>query len=120
MAGKPRTDKTKTDLRGGKRDGAGRKPAERPDYDENFKARVTDAVEKLAKKHGFDFVEAAIGMLYDPDVLATAKVGVFRTIAEVFTIKKTETKSIKEFEPVVILPASDPDPALRVVNGGKQ
>ena len=129
---------------GGAREGAGRPKKEPSDYDAEFRAEVNEAVEKLRKRHkGKSYIQAAIEMVYDKKQPATARAAIFSKLADINTVRRTESKSeISDFSQngptiyktndrgeivvtrrgstVIALPAQLQDPALEVVDGGKK
>ena len=102
---------------GGARPGAGAKKKAKPDYDETFKKDIVAVLDKLKKKHGNkSFLEAAFEMMWEKKVQDTVKSSLLKTYAEIFTIKKTESKvDLNQPKgPGIMLPEESQDPMEKV------
>ena len=103
---------TKKENRGGARSGAGRpegsksKPA--TEYSEEFKNAILNGLAKKAQEVGKDYGYMFAELLYDKRTQDTTKNGLFKILAEIFTVKESKQsieKTEKSERPVLILPA---------------
>ena len=104
---------------GGKRAGSGRKS--RFGITETEVNKMLKDAKKWAKQEGCSLNDVVLEIAYrSPD--NRERLAAVKIYKEYTMTKKTETEShnYQHNEPVVILPASDPDPALQVVQGGKK
>ena len=104
----------KKDNRGGAREGAGRPPyKEATEYSEEFKNAILKGLEKKAKKEGKNFGDVFAELLYDKRTQDTTKNGLFKILAEIFTVRESKQKiekTEKSERPVLILPALSEKP----------
>lgn len=113
----------KIENRGGARPNTGPKPKQPPDYDAKFKKAVIRAANKLRKKYGMPIEEAVLELVYKADTQDSVKAAVWKTLLEIFTVKKTESKTENhDFKhgPIIGLPPVREDPSLKVHEGGKE
>ena len=102
---------------GGARKGAGAKLKAKPDYEDTFKKDVKAVLAKLKKKHkGKSFLESAFGMMWEKKVQDTVKASLLKTYAEIFTVKKSETKVDlnQPTGPGIMLPPESEDPTEKI------
>jgi hypothetical protein len=107
--------------RGGRRDGSGRKPKKKPNYDLKFKRAILRAARKLVRKHGKPIEEAVLELVYLPETQDAVKVAIWKTYLEMFMVKKSEKDVIVKDEtigPRIGLPPMREDSALKIVEGG--
>jgi signal recognition particle GTPase len=106
---------------GGKREGGGRKPKEKPDYDAEIKDSIKQFANELTEEQGEHWLKAVMRMLYDRDVHPNARASIFNKLLDIHTVKKSEkqVEEIRKYAPGVLLPKKDKDPALEVLKGGK-
>ena len=106
--------------RGGEREGSGRKRIIKT-TSEKIKNNYIKAARKLAKEYGKPLEEAVLGMVYDSEVQDTVKVAILKAYNEALLVKETKQDvHINENRgPRIGLPEMKPDPALKVVEGGK-
>jgi len=111
----------KQENRGGKREGSGRKPKVKPDYDAEFKSDVLASISRIEKKHKAKFLDVILERVYKPNVIDTAAASIFKQVSEIFTTKeiKSETHTYQHQGPAIGLPPVRQDPALSIVKGGK-
>lgn len=138
MAGKPK-DPNRVQTGGGwggKRPGAGRKPATVA-TNKQIKAMLT-AARKRAKAEGKTIDDILLDIIYNDiayeialksgkktiqcEVPPKEKIAAIKLFKEFTIPKKTEVARSKPTAggPVIGLPPSDPDPALQVLKGGKK
>ncbi len=124
MAGKKKTTNTKTENRGGRRPGAGRKLKKPANYDEEYKQLILRFLNEIEAETGEHPIKQALRMMGDKKTMATARAGVFKQVSEMFTVKKTERKeeiNVKQGPRIGLPPRRNngKDPALEVLKGGK-
>jgi hypothetical protein len=95
----------------------GRPKKVKPDYDEKFKKEVIRTLNKLKREHNKkSFLEAALEMMWDKKVQDTVKASLLKTYADIFAVKKAETKL--DVNPVtgpgILLPEENPDPSEEI------
>ena len=102
----------KKENRGGARPGAGRpvgsttKPA--TEYSDEFKNAILNGLAKKAEATGKNFGDVFADILYDKRTQDTTKNGLFKILADIFTVKESKQsieKTEKTERPVLILPA---------------
>ena len=98
------------------------KPRDKGTLSDNIKNGILAAAAKLAEKYGKTIEEAMLELIYDDDTQVSVKASVFKTYLDALVVKASEQKidvSTKQEGPVVYLPEQRPDPALEVIEGGK-
>jgi hypothetical protein len=103
---------------GGKRPGSGRKPKQKPDYDDKFKKKVLKIAKKLEKVHGKPIEEAVLEMVYDSKTQDAVKASIWKSFIEMFTVQRSsqDVKVTGNDGPAIMLPPiNGEDPALKVV-----
>ena len=98
----------KKENRGGAREGAGRKPKEATEYSEEFKNSILAGLARKAEETGRDYGYVFAETLYDKRTQDTTKTGLFKILAEIFTVKESKqsiTKTEKTDSPVLVLPS---------------
>lgn len=112
---------TKSSGWGGKRKNQTGRPPKKKTTSERIKNNYIKAARKLAKEYGKPLEEAVLGMVYDSKVQDTVKVAILKAYNEALLVKETKQDvHINENRgPRIGLPEMKPDPALKVVEGGK-
>ncbi len=115
------TQQLKTENRGGKRAGAGRKPGYSPGR-ETLSVRQSrefeEAAKALAKEYGYTMPEGVGKMFYDPDASLRDKLSAANLFWKYSVIGATEGGDADLMAgPKVFLP--EQHPRLEVINGGK-
>ncbi len=115
------TQQSKTENRGGKRAGAGRKPGYSPGR-ETLSVRQSrefeEAAKALAKEYGYTMPEGVGRMFYDPDASCRDKLSAANLFWKYSVIGATEGGDADLMAgPQVFLP--EQHPRLEVINGGK-
>jgi len=103
--------------KGGARPGAGRKKKAPLDYEEKFKREIKRTLNKLKRQHdGETFLEAGFKLMWDKKVQDSVKASLLKTYAEIFAVKKAETKvDVNQITgPGIMLPAESPDPTEEI------
>ena len=102
---------TKTENRGGARNGAGRPKKEPKEYSDEFKNTLIDALIRKAKKEKKNFGDVFADLLYHPKVQDTTKAGLFKILGEIFTIRESKkTVTNEDKRPVILLPGIQEKP----------
>jgi hypothetical protein len=100
----------KTEGRGGKRKGAGRKPASRI-YSDAIKQELTEELQKLAVQHGTSWLaelgKMALGKADHSN--ANAQLGAMKLVADILVVKES-VKTVESLPGVVELPSRAADP----------
>ena len=107
----------KKDNRGGKREGAGRKPVKHS-YSAHKIEELNNRIERRGKKENKHMDDVALDILYDETLPPAARINAYKVLKEYSTIKASEGSEADEvLAPAVYLPNHRPD--LKVVDGGK-
>ena len=133
MAGKKRLNKRK-DSRGGARPGAGRPRKKKPIHSKKITLKLpgdllegSEAIDKMAEKHGYTIDQFLLAIVYkDKEILPGAESISLALRVQVATqIKNFDRTSKQQIEiddkrqPPFNLPPLKEDPALKIVDGGK-
>jgi len=107
----------KKDNRGGKREGAGRKPG-RETLSVRQSREFEEAAKALAKEYGYTIPEGVGRMFYDPDASDRDKLSAANLFWKYSVIGATEGgEADKIVGPAIFLP--EEHPRLEVIDGGK-
>jgi hypothetical protein len=106
---------------GGYRPGSGQKPKDPVEYDEKFRRKVIRAANKLRREFGMSLEEAVLRLAFLSSTQDAVRASIFKSYADLFKISRTkmEIDDNRPKGPVVYIPKRDEDPALKVVDGGK-
>ena len=106
---------------GGSRPGAGR-PRKKKTVSEKVKANYLKAARELAKEYGETLEKAVLRLIYKNKIQDSVKVAILKAYNEAMLVKESKKDiSVNDNQgPRIGLPEMQPDPALKIVQGGKK
>ena len=106
---------------GGYRPGAGR-PRKKKTISEKVKNNYLKAARELAKEYGETLEKAVLRLIYKNKIQDSVKVAILKAYNEAMLVKESKKDiSVNDNQgPRIGLPEMQPDPALKIVQGGKK